>query len=365
VPEIAGAPRPQSLECLDLDDDGRDAAAGRVRLHLVRGEGEDWRGLLLPLAQTQDELARLEAEAALASKPMREGLVARLPAAVDVALRLPVLTASTLATCAGVSPCAGLTLVGQLMHAGVHEIEEGVAFGGEPTVIAGESAPPRQRQRTIFAEDLAWQGPERRAPASPSEAPVLKVAGFEDPLDWLLEQTRAGRIDLARLPVLALIEQCVAALDVALAQQHGDGDGSGAQIPLHRLSDWLVMAAWLAWLRSRLLLPEDDLEVQAAREEAEALRRGLADRARARNAVAWLDAQLQLGRDVFARGGMSARASAERAADLPVLLRTYARLIGPLPEQEKTDTYRSRSGACPTRWLGLGGGCPSCRTARR
>jgi len=159
-------------------------------------------------------------------------------------------------------------------------------------------------------------------------------------------------VDLARLPVLALIERCVAALDMALPRRSGAADGKDgasstapAPVPLQRLADWVVMAAWLAWLRSRLLLPEDDPEAAAARAEAEALRRQLADHARVRDAAAWLDAQPQLGRDVFARGGgASTRApTTERAADLPALLRTYARLMGPVAEQEKADhIYRPR-----------------------
>ncbi len=211
--------------------------------------------------------------------------------------------------------------------------------GSVPPVTA--AAEPAREGQAVSAEDLAWEEPRR--PALPSDVPVLRVEGFEGPLDWLLEQIRAGRIDLARLPVLAVIEQCVATLDVALAQRRRNGDGSGAPVPLQRLADRVIMAAWLAWLRSRLLLPEDDPEAQAARDEAEALRRGLADRAHVRDAVAWLDAQPQLGRDVFARSGVPARAAAERAADLPALLRTYARLMGPLPEQGRAgDIYRPR-----------------------
>jgi len=215
------------------------------------------------------------------------------------------------------------------------------------------AAEPARAGRAISAEDLAWEGPGRQASPPSSDVPVLRVEGFEGPLDWLLEQVRAHRVDLARLPVLALIEQCTTAVDAALARRPGpeggreDGAGSTAPapVPLQRLADWVVMAAWLAWLRSRLLLPEDDPEATAAREEAEALRRQLADRARVRDAAAWLDAQPQLGRDVLARGGGVAmgRASVERAAYLPALLRTYARLMGPLPQEERVDhIYRPR-----------------------
>jgi len=215
-------------------------------------------------------------------------------------------------------------------------------------VSAGSEPAPGEGQAALSVEDLAWEGPDRRATVPGGhDVPVLRVEGFEGPLDWLLEQARAGRVDLARLPVLALVEQCVAALEAALAGRRGEGRGDDTgpaapvPVPLQRLAEWVIMAAWLAELRSRLLLPEDDPEARAARDEAEALRRQLADRARVRDAVTWLDAQAQLGRDVFARGGSgSSGAKAERAADLPALLRTYARLMGPMAEQEKDAVYR-------------------------
>jgi len=228
--------------------------------------------------------------------------------------------------------------------------------GSVPLVTA--AAEPTHKRQAVSAEDLAWEGQGRQASLPSSDVPVLRVDGFEGPLDWLLEQVRAGRVDLARLPVLALIEQCVAAIEAALARRPGPEDGkdsagsiAAAPVSLQRLADWVVMAAWLAWLRSRLLLPEDDPEAAAARAEAEMLRRQLADRARVRDAAAWLDAQPQLGRDVFARdGGVPMRGSAaERVADLPALLRTYARLMGPLPQEQKgvlgsnPRNFRSRS----------------------
>ena len=200
----------------------------------------------------------------------------------------------------------------------------------------------------VSAEDLAWEGPGRHVAPGGADVPVLRVEGFEGPLDWLPEQARAGRVDLARLPVLALVEQCTAAIEAVLAERRdkeskGGGAGPEAPAPLQRLAEWVVMAAWLAWLRSRLLLPDDDPEARAARDEAEALRRRLADRARVRDAVAWLNARPQLGRDVFARGGAAvAPAKAGRAADLPALLCTYARLMGPSPEQAREKVYRPR-----------------------
>ena len=90
------------------------------------------------------------------------------------------------------------------------------------------------------------------------------------------------------------------------------------------------MAAWLAWLRTRLLLPEHDPDARAAREEAEAVRRDLARRAAAQEAADWLDARPQLGRDVFARGAAAAgmrEAAGRAAAERDALLRAYTRRI--------------------------------------
>src|ERR1700692_257078 len=145
--------------------------------------------------------------------------------------------------------------------------------------------------KSIAAEDAAWEGPHRGACSV--SAPVLSVDGFEGPLDWLLEMVRAQKIDLARLSVAALIEAFARERDAALARR------DNAPVQLTRWGDWLVMAATLAHLRSRLLLPADAPEAKAAMDEAEELRRQLVGRAQMQAAAAWLDRQPQLGQDVF------------------------------------------------------------------
>jgi len=161
--------------------------------------------------------------------------------------------------------------------------------------------------------DAAWDEPPRRM--DPDAAPVLAADGFAAPLDWLLEMARARKIDLARLPVAALIASFAAALEAALAR----GDGPPAP-PLARWGDWLVMAATLAWLRSRLLLRGDEPDAKAAVTEAEALRRQLLDRAHGRAAADWLARRPQLGRDAFARGWPEIRGLG-RVGDITDLLR--------------------------------------------
>ena len=143
----------------------------------------------------------------------------------------------------------------------------------------------------------AWEDPPCHPPAAAASlAPILSVDGFEGPLDWLLEMARAQKIDLARLSIAALIDSFATALAAALAQR------GVAAVPLARWGDWLVMAANLTWLRSRLLLPADAPEAKAAESEAEALRRRLVRRAAIGVAANWFARQPQLDRDVFARG---------------------------------------------------------------
>ena len=177
----------------------------------------------------------------------------------------------------------------------------------------------------------SWEDPPRRPPAS--AAPVLAVAGFEGPLDWLLEMARTQRIDLATLSIAELVDGFIAALDAALAEQAVRAD-------LSRWGEWLVMAATLAWLRSRLLLPPDAPEARAAQDEAEAMRRQLLERAALRHAAEWLDRQPQLGRDVFARGGVSdAAARSGRTTDITDLFR--ACLVA-LRVPDHVDAYQLR-----------------------
>ncbi len=105
------------------------------------------------------------------------------------------------------------------------------------------------------------------APAPPlgdNDALVLRLEGFEGPLDLLLELARAQKLDLASISILALVEQYLAVIEGA------------RKVRLELAADWLVMAAWLTWLKSRLLVPKG----HEAAEEGEAAAEVLADRLR-------------------------------------------------------------------------------------
>ena len=146
------------------------------------------------------------------------------------------------------------------------------------------------------------------------ETLLLNLDGFEGPLDLLLDLARAQKVDLARISILALVEQYLAIIEGA------------RRIRLELAADWLVMAAWLAWLKSRLLLPQTDPEAEEAEQSADQLAARLAELAAMRAGAAWLSARPRLGIDVFRRAAPESLTATDRSgllADLPGLLRGY------------------------------------------
>ena len=157
-----------------------------------------------------------------------------------------------------------------------------------------------------------WEDPPRSPPAT--DAPILSAAGFEGPLDWLLDMVRAKEIDLARLPIAALIDSFADALEGALARPDGHPP------VLSRWGDWLIMAATLTQLRSKLLLAGDPPEARAAADEAEGLRRTLLERVEIGAVADWLERRPQMGREFFRRGRPERRAQ-PHGAEITDLLR--------------------------------------------
>jgi segregation and condensation protein A len=156
--------------------------------------------------------------------------------------------------------------------------------------------------------------------AAAIEAETLNVAldGYEGPLDLLLTLARAQKVDLRRISVLELAEQYLAFMAEA------------RRLRIELAADYLVMAAWLAWLKSRLLLPQPDEGDGPSGEELAARLAFQLERLEAmRKAAARLMARDQLGRDFFARGmteAMTIRKRTEWSASLSDLLRAYARV---------------------------------------
>ena len=189
------------------------------------------------------------------------------------------------------------------------------------------SAPSASEQGVLALED--WEQPPRRQPG-PATAPMLAVDGFEGPLDWLLDLARTRRIDLARLSIVALVEAFAEALMAALATP------DLRPTLLGRWGDWLVMAADLTLLRSRLLVPADVAAAQDAQDEAEQLRQRLLGRAEIGRAADWLECRGQLGRDVFGRGQPDGAGvvRAGRTGDVTALLRACLTAIRLSPEAD-------------------------------
>lgn len=135
--------------------------------------------------------------------------------------------------------------------------------------------------------DFADEAPPRD---DGSEALRLSFDVWEGPLDLLLTLARGQKVDLRQISILALVEQYLDYIETARA------------LKLEVAADYLVMAAWLAYLKSALLLPKDPLEEPSPDELALRLQLRLQRLAAMREAAARLMARDRLGRDVFARG---------------------------------------------------------------
>lgn len=162
----------------------------------------------------------------------------------------------------------------------------------------------------------AWEAPAPDAVA-PADAFVVAIDGFEGPLDLLLALARTQKVDLAKISVLELVEQYLK--HIAEAER----------LRLEIAADYLVMAAWLAFLKSRMLLPreKDDGDLPSAEEMAQQLAFRLMRLEAMRNAIAQLMTRKRLGRDVFARGmpeGIKTIRETEWTAQVYDLLKAYA-----------------------------------------
>jgi segregation and condensation protein A len=155
---------------------------------------------------------------------------------------------------------------------------------------------------------------------------TVDVEGFEGPLDLLLELARRQKVDLSRISILQLADQYLAFVEEA------------RKLRLELAADYLVMAAWLAYLKSRLLLPTPPKE---APDDPADLAGALAERLRRleviRRAADLMMKRPQLGRDVFARGApesIDLPATPDFSATLYDLISAYARQT-----QKRARTY--------------------------
>ncbi|MBA4352381.1 MAG: segregation/condensation protein A [Rhodobacter sp.] len=168
--------------------------------------------------------------------------------------------------------------------------------------------------------DDDWSGEERLTPAErlSAESLIVDVDGFEGPLDLLLMLSRTQKVDLRRISILQLADQYLGFVERARA------------LRIELAADYLVMAAWLAFLKSRLLLPPEPGEDGPSAEELAAHLAFQLERLQAmREAAARLMARDQLGRDFFARGlpeDVTRNRHITYSATLIDLMRAYARI---------------------------------------
>jgi segregation and condensation protein A len=151
-------------------------------------------------------------------------------------------------------------------------------------------------------------------------------------MDLLLDLARSQKVDLAKISILSLVDQYLAVIEGA------------KRVRLELAADWLVMAAWLTWLKSRLLVPaaaNDDLDDGTMAAEA------LAERLREMNVIrtlaAWLAARPVLGQDVFARGAPENHVELDRSGvvlDSGPFVRAYLEAIR---RGTKAATYKPRA----------------------
>ncbi len=174
----------------------------------------------------------------------------------------------------------------------------------------------------LFSPPESGDASDKPEEAGPSDAETLcvSVAGFSGPLDLLLTLARRQKVDVTKIAILDLATQYLAFISAA------------RRLRLDLAADYLVMAAWLAYLKSRLLLPEDAEEDADEALSGEAMAAQLAFRlkrlAAMREAAAALMQRPQLGRDVFARPnaeGICVKRVSRYDANVYDLLKAYAR----------------------------------------
>jgi segregation and condensation protein A len=157
---------------------------------------------------------------------------------------------------------------------------------------AGKAEPATNMPENWPADEEVKQG------AKTGEAPLyLELDGWEGPLDLLLDLARRQKVDLRQISILALVDQYLTYIERA------------GEMRLELAADYLVMAAWLAYLKSALLLPKDEQADPSPEELALRLQLRLQRLGAMREAAARLMARDRIGRDIFLRG---ARGIADR-----------------------------------------------------
>lgn len=166
-------------------------------------------------------------------------------------------------------------------------------------------------QAATFEEDA----PRSKAEAHEADALLLDIDGYEGPISVLLELARNQKVDLIQVSILQLARQYLAFVERA------------QKLNLELAAEYLVMAAWLAYLKSRLLLPrENDDEDISAEDMAEALQFQLRRLEAMQNAAEKLGDRPQLGQQIFSRGmpeGLVTQTNTDWDVSLYDMLKAY------------------------------------------
>lgn len=166
----------------------------------------------------------------------------------------------------------------------------------------------------VFEEDEARSDAALNAQEQ-ADALLLDIDGYEGPIDILLELARNQKVDLTKISILQLTRQYLGFIERA------------QQVNLELAAEYLVMAAWLAYLKSRLLLPKDENEEEASAEDmAAALQFQLRRLEAMQNAAERMLELPQLGQHVFTRGepeGLSTKMHTHWDVSLYDLLKSY------------------------------------------
>ncbi len=158
-----------------------------------------------------------------------------------------------------------------------------------PFMLTGDAA--RAREPTAELPE-AWPTDEvaTQGAKAGDEALYLELDGWEGPLDLLLDLARRQKVDLRSISILALVDQYLSYIERA------------QDLRLELAADYLVMAAWLAYLKSAMLLPKDEQEDPSPEELAIRLQLRLQRLGAMREAAARLMGRDRIGRDIFVRG---------------------------------------------------------------
>ncbi|CAI3950336.1 Chromatin segregation and condensation protein Rec8/ScpA/Scc1 [Commensalibacter communis] len=164
-----------------------------------------------------------------------------------------------------------------------------------------------------------------------TESFVVHLDGFEGPLDLLLQLARTQKVDLSKISILQLVEQYLEIIE------------SARKIRLELAADWLVMAAWLAWLKSCLLLPEKPIDGEETEYAVDLLQERLEALEHINKVARWMNDRPLLGSEVFTRGYYEDHTEIDSSGVVLDISRFMNAYVGVARRKSKKKSWRIRS----------------------